>query len=277
MLRAFVPNRWKGWWWFATDPAYRQRYTTIQSVRRQRERGWAAATAVIWPQSNGRIISGPFAELRYVRSAGRNVFPQKLLGTYERELVTVVEAICQIPYEGIIDIGAAEGYYVCGLASRIRGARVTAFEADHALHETLREIATLNHLEDRIDLRGMCTVETLRSVCAVDLHRLLIICDAEGAEELLLDPIAIPQLRTADILVEVHDDIRPDVSQQLQDRFKGTHRITTIAPEKRGLNDLPSRIALDSAIGMAAMDECRGSQNGWLWMTTNCHTVAIPA
>src|SRR5262249_40095692 len=136
---------------------------------------------------------------------------------------------------------------------------------------------SMNKVGDRIDILGFCTVETLRSACTRAVAHRLVICDAEGAEELLLDPVSIPRLRSADILVEVHDDIRPNVSQAMRSRFAATHRISAIAPEERRLIDLPSGIVLDSAIGMAAMDECRGAQNGWLWMTSDYGSVATCA
>jgi hypothetical protein len=267
MRSALIPGRWRTWWWLASDPAYRQRYSAILTKRRERERGWAAATAAIWPQCGGRIVSGPFTGLRYVRSVGATVFPQKLLGTYERELAGVIETICGTAYEHIIDIGAAEGYYVSGLASRIPRAHVTAFEAGESVHSTLREIATMNGVSARIDIRGLCTVDALRSVCAERAGRHLIVCDAEGAEESLLDPAAVPDLRTADMLVEVHDEERPNVSRCVRDRFVSTHRITAISPEPRRLEDLPPGIVLDPATAIAAMDECRGAENGWLWMS----------
>src|SRR5262245_56331762 len=59
-----------------------------------------------------KVRHGFFKGMQYPRnrSISSALFP-KLLGTYERELHPVLERICKEPYEGIVNIGCAEGYY----------------------------------------------------------------------------------------------------------------------------------------------------------------------
>jgi hypothetical protein len=56
----------------------------------------------------------------------------------------------------------------------------------------------------------------------------VVICDIEGAEGALLDPAAAPGLVHADILVEVHEGMRPGLVALLTGRFTATHRITRL-------------------------------------------------
>ena len=51
-----------------------------------------------------------------------------MLGTYEKELNSVIEEACAAHPSLIVDVGAAEGYYACGMALRNPQARVVAFE-----------------------------------------------------------------------------------------------------------------------------------------------------
>jgi hypothetical protein len=202
--------------------------------------------------------------MRYVPSLRNTHFTHKLLGTYEKELTGIVEEICTHSYRTIIDVGAAEGYYACGLTRRMAGIRMIAFELHDGWHATLRQIAADNGVAERLKLLGACTVEGLRRELA-DGHA-LVICDIDGAEFDLLDPALVPELLQADLLVEVHDGIRPNVSRVLSDRFRPTHTVRFIEQTPRKLDDLPPEIRLEPNLALKAMDECRGAGNDWLWM-----------
>jgi len=219
----------------------------------------------IWRQTRGVVAAGPFAGMHYIRSWGGSHFTQKVLGTYEKELWAIVDDICGRDYDVIVDIGAAEGYYACGLAFRSRGARIAAFEAQEQLHPALRRIASENGLADRIALLGRCDRVSLKSVLAGH-RRAIVVCDVDGFEYDLLDPGEIPSLLGADLLVEVHDGIRPGVTEAIASRFAANHAVTHVAQRERTLEDLPGSISMDHALAVNAMDEGRGDGNDWLWL-----------
>jgi hypothetical protein len=81
----------------------------------------------------------------------------------------------------------------------------------------------------------------------------------------------MPQLRNVDILVQVHDALRPGVTQALTDRFRSTHDIQFIHQLPRLSGDLPHGIQLKPEEAMKVMDEGRGDQNDWLWMSERRH------
>ena len=90
------------------------------------------------------ILSGPFQGLRYISdSVGSNWSP-KLMGTYEKELWSIIESIVDHSYELIIDIGAAEGYYAVGLAYRIHKTKVLCFDSEAKAHSLIQKFAKLN-------------------------------------------------------------------------------------------------------------------------------------
>ncbi len=71
---------------------------------------------------------------------------------------------------------------------------------------------------DRVIIGGRFSVADF-AICTQ--AETVVICDIEGAEEELLDPEQAPGLTAADILVEVHEGVRPGLLDRLNRRFLG--------------------------------------------------------
>jgi hypothetical protein len=193
---------------------------------------------------------------------GSEVLP-KLVGTYEAELIPVIEAICRSGSDRIVDIGAAEGYYAVGMALRNPAAEIVGFEINPSARYYLRRLAGRNGVSDRVAIRGECTVDSLRAALT-NSRRPAVICDCEGAEDALLDPDRIEGLRRALILVETHDGLEIDgqvlegISRRLRERFEPTHDIEIIVSRPRSRDELPPACAaLSDEEAAEAMDEGR--------------------
>lgn len=216
-----------------------------------------------------RVLSGPFRGLAYSEHSVGSVFLAKILGTYERELHPTVARLAALAPDVIVNIGAAEGYYAVGLAKLLPATRVFAFEAQSHGQTMIAEIASLNHVADRIHIRGLCAPADLSDVLEGTLRPVIVI-DAEGAEETLLHPGHIPALARCAILVEVHDFIAP-LGKLLAGRFSSTHACLEIWSRPRSCSDLPLMLRL-LAVGplrqrlLAAMDEKRPGPMRWFWM-----------
>ena len=219
------------------------------------------------------VVAGPFAGMRYTSRAIGSVLVAKLLGTYEMELTHLVERIITADYTAVIDVGAAEGYYAVGLAKRMPAAHVIAFEAKTADHPVLLAMAEANGVRQRIELHGFCTPEALNRSMPAD-RRTVVIFDIEGFEDELLDPRAVPALQHADVLVELHDFVRPEVSQRIRDRFSPTHQILKIQSRPRVLADWPGLSGFDDEQKLRAMHEGRPGVMEWFWMTARQTTTA---
>jgi hypothetical protein len=210
-----------------------------------------------------RVAQGPFRGMYYVDLAyGSEVLP-KVVGTYEAELIPVIEAICRSGCDRIVDIGTAEGYYAVGMALRNPGAEVVGFEISPSARYYLRRLARRNGVSGRIAIRAECTVDSLRAALT-NSRRPALICDCEGSEDTLLDPDRIEALRCALILVETHDGLEIDgqvlegISYRLQERFEPTHDIEIIASRPRSREELPQDCAaLTDDEAAEAMDEGR--------------------
>src|SRR5438128_2544282 len=116
--------------------------------------------------------------MRYILGSVGSAYVPKLLGIYERELNPYVEQACLLNFPLIIDVGAAEGYYAIGMALRNPNARVIAFEMEQKGRAALQEMAELNNVMSRVEIRGKCAPEDLAQILATS-DRALIFCDAE--------------------------------------------------------------------------------------------------
>ncbi len=213
------------------------------------------------------VQSGPFAGMVYVPHAVCSALMPKLLGSYEEEIRDSMMRLLDDsrPYENVVDIGCAEGYYAVGLALRLTDIRVYAFDTDALAQQWCRDLARANGVSDRVIVAGECDLEQLRTLTQ---KRSLVICDCEGCELDLLQPEFVPGLRTADIVVELHDFIEPSISRTIQSRFADSHDIALISSVERSAVDYPMLHHLDDKDQRLALAEFRPETMQWALMTS---------
>ncbi len=262
----------------------------VRRIVPERFRPIGYLTHLLRKRSDGRVMAGPFVGMRYIGDSCGSAYLPKLLGMYERELDHCVDEICARRPAVVVDIGAAEGYYAVGMAVRNPQTRVVAFETEPHGQRQLAEMARINGVADRVEVRGKCEPADLQEALATALaepvtpegKRTLaepaahgpggpaVVCDVEGYEQALLDPVAVPVLRGASVLVELHDFIVPGVTEELLRRFESTHEIQHIWQQERRREDFPwstvgtrllPRRYLDWAVS-----EWRPERMAWLWM-----------
>jgi hypothetical protein len=194
----------------------------------------------------------------------------KLLGTYEKELLPVVEELVSMSPQTVIDIGAAEGYYAVGIARALPGTQVIAFEADAVNRTLLEKMSDRNGVYGRVSIHGACNAEKLGRILA-DTGPSWIVVDIEGAEREVLDPEQVPPLAGCHLLVEILDTISPGIGELISRRFQATHTQQEISQQPRRLVDFPvSRNGILSFtpawILEKAMDEKRASLMRWFYL-----------
>jgi precorrin-6B methylase 2 len=237
------------------------RYIRYPRLRRQ----WRQLRRILTKLPDAkRVAQGPFEGMGYIPLASSHTTLPMLLGTYERELHPAIEAICGAGCDRIVDIGAAEGYYAVGMALRNPGVSLVAFEMNASVRYYLRRLARRNGVRPRIKILGECTPAALETALAA-AKRPAVICDCEGAEDMLLDPVRVPSLRRALILVETHEGMVNGIEDHIHKRFAATHDIEVIRNRVRTLDDLPAGCALSDAEADAAMDEHRRHAE-WMFM-----------
>jgi hypothetical protein len=212
--------------------------------------------------------------MNYIHDTIAGGYAPKLLGIYERELHGIIMSLSALGIRHVINIGAADGYYAVGLSRMFPELRVIAFEMEPRGRTFVRAMAERNGVLPQIEIRGRCEAEDL-SLAIVEPRQTVVLCDVEGYEEVLMDPEKVPGLRNAYLLVEIHDNKNPGVSEKIRHRFGSSHQIQTIWQEKRGPAEFPfvTRYtrALDPEQLAAAVDEGRPVRPGatpmsWFWL-----------
>lgn len=239
-----------------------------RAMRRHAHRlRYGAMAAAVERHAGGRIMGGPFAGLRFPDSGIGGSYYAQLVGSYEAALVPVIEDVIARAPAAVIDVGAAYGYYALGLAYRLPGVPVIAYEMDATRAALLTRYRSLNGLDAAVDVRGACTPETLETALAATADAFLLM-DVEGAEADLLDPAQVPALRRTEILVELHEMFVPGVTAMLQARFARSHAQTLVsACSPQVATTAAARLARTErqrAQLCAMLAEKRGAQMRWL-------------
>jgi ribosomal protein L11 methylase PrmA len=202
-------------------------------------------------------LYGPFAGLQYPFDSisTRHSVPM-LVGSYERELHEVIAACLKREYDQVIDIGSAEGYYAVGFALKGR-APVVAYETDGRELSRCKEMARINHVEDRLTFRSWCSPGKLKDAA---VGRCLIISDCEGFEKELFTEDVARSLLSCDVLIELHDD----AFEILMERFSKTHSVRIVSASPRTADDYQELSCLGEDASRAVW-EYRAPDQRWLY------------
>ena len=218
----------------------------------------------------GTVYSGPFKGMKYLSHSYYNLYYPKILGTYEQELNPAIEQMIAANPECIIDIGAAEGYFVVGLARRLSKTHFIAFEAVATERDRLAELCKMNEVSHLIEIQGKCDPELL-SAALQRYAKPYVICDVEGFEEVLLAPDKLKNCENASFLVEVHPFDNPQLESELVRRFSPTHTCQVIRPVPRLASEYPFSSFLTKILPKVfltgPMYEFRPKTMVWLFMT----------
>ncbi len=205
---------------------------------------FAYASARVAIAGRCRVLSGPFAGLRYPPS----FVPLQLfagpyqVGSFELELHPAVERIAAAGPATVVNVGSAEGYYAVGMALRAPAARVIGFELDADLRAAAARLAVANGVADRLDLRGLCTVGELAALEPAPGGPTAVIMDCEGAESELADPERVPWLLGATLVIELHPAIDADVRERLVARLEASHELEVVGTEIRRASQFDAQL-----------------------------------
>ncbi len=218
---------------------------------------------LLYDAARGRVLSGPFAGMRYVPRSFGSAFIPKLLGTYEMELQTLIEQLCSKESDTFVNVGGGEGYYSVGIAWRCPQIHVITFESSKKGRQLISRMAELNHVERRIEVRGHCDPVSLRDALAQGTERFLMM-DVEGAELSLLEPKTIPELGNCEVLVEVHDYIHEGLSEIIRARFRDAGSIRKIDYRVRSARENTFPSIVPNRWRVPVMSEHRKPLQTWL-------------
>jgi len=183
------------------------------------------------------VMQGPLAGLDFLPNSAEGCHIAKLLGCYEQPLQEHIEKAITSNYKTILNIGCAEGYYAVGMARRMLSTQVLAFDLNPKAQEVCRTLAEKNGVASRVTIGALFKPENFAEY---KNGNTLVLCDIEGAEKELLNPKIAPALNTMDLIVESHECLIPGITQELINRFSGSHQIEIIQDNgQRFLNNTP--------------------------------------
>ena len=235
---------------------------------------------------NDEVIFGPFQGMKFPPSNAHWISCrfEKLIGCYESELFeTIVSLQDRKKYSTIVNPGAADGSFAIGLALLFPNASIYAFEASRDKLEVLKEMAKLNNCENRLFVGGWCDPESLSVIEPGEFP--LVLCDVDGYEEIIMDPKTVPWLQRADIILELHellgrdlsddertaveqkhDCLRRDIGETIRSRFSATHRITNILQDGVPYENYPILFNLTMPEILAMTESDRPCIQNWFVM-----------
>jgi hypothetical protein len=236
----------------------------------------------------GNIVqNGPFKGMAYPDSGvWVSCRFEKVIGFYEFEVYPWIEQILEskVRFTSIVNIGAADGYFAVGLGRLFEGAPVFAFEAADDRYRSLVRLGELNGLSARLSAGKWCAPADLLSLKVGSNP--LVICDVDGYEDILMDPEVVPWLRSATILLEVHEFLAPDLDEEgkraferkhpflvrdmgkkIRARFQGTHEIDERLVSAVPVDRYPVflNLAMGEIFALAESDRC--CIHPWFLMT----------
>ena len=218
--------------WSAMPAALRNRdYLRVQRTAALQDRFAKACKTAF---ASGIVQAGPFAGMRYPQPAsfGSALYP-KLIGSYESELHGALRRFCKRAYDGIVDIGFAEGYYLVGLGGLFPRIHLWGFDTSPQAHSLCRGLAHANGIASaRLHLHWSAEPVTLRRPME---GRTLVICDCEGFEVELFAQGNEATWERADLIVECHDFIQPKATASVHHLLERTHDIELVSTIEPGL------------------------------------------
>jgi hypothetical protein len=96
----------------------------------RRSRGVPEAARKVSTRLGSAVLGGPFEGMRLVPGFEERIASPilKLLGSYEQQLHRPIEVAIEMQLKTIANVGSADGYYATGLALRLPGAIVHAYD-----------------------------------------------------------------------------------------------------------------------------------------------------
>ncbi len=207
-----------------------------------------------------QVQAGPFLGMGIALDHVGNSPGAKLIGSYEAELHEPMGRLITSNPSVILNVGSGDGYYAVGLARALPAAQVHAFDLDPVARSRTRETAQINGVGDRINVCTNCTHDSF-------IPHALIVCDIEGAELELLNPVAASSLLTCSLLVELHDNVDPSISRQMVARFSPSHDIQLVPQSARDPAHYPALAGFTEFERAMMLCEFRDKPMQWAVMT----------
>jgi hypothetical protein len=210
----------------------------------------------------GEVVqSGPFEGMTIRRIATGSLSGPRLLGCYEQELHGLVRNSGH--YRRLVNVGCAEGYYAVGFARLYPNLQVVAYDIDPVSRRACAELAELNGVASRIDIRAEFNADEMAKM---DEPGTVVWMDIEGAEVPILDSLGPTLGSNCDWVIETHPVSGGNSLDVILRHFADTHDATIIEQQPRSYLDYEVLRPLGQLDRFMAQWEGRGPEP-WVALT----------
>lgn len=215
--------------WFALTPfiylSRRLEASRVNYKNRKREAECLLLCKKIFKEET--VLHGMFTGMKYagVHATGSSVYA-KLLGSYESEISNSLQILLKKEYSILINIGCDEGYYAVGIAMHFPKLKVYAFDCNKKAQERCNTLARLNNVANNISVSGCFDIAQLPNWD--EKTKSLFIIDCEGCENEIFTARLVAASKHADLIIELHYQVNPEVLSKLQSIFYATHKLSLI-------------------------------------------------
>ena len=185
----------------------------IQSFKRE-------VWSILREKHNHKVAYGPFKGLSLPKKLwwGDDRITQTL-GIYEEHVLSQLIENSQQGATKLIDVGAADGYFAIGLIFSKIYQKSIAFEISQEGQNRILENAKRNQCEDRIEIHGEATLESLTAALSGP-QKSTVLIDIEGSEYDLLNDDVLEALSSSFIICELHHNLINNGLAREQDLLK---------------------------------------------------------
>lgn len=157
-------------------------------------------SSLLMSELGPEIKYGPYAGISLLENVnwGRADLASIILGVYELEVINVLAEEIQARNK-FIDIGAGDGLHAVGAAKCLGFRKVVAYEIDAKGRDTVRRMAALNGVTNKISVHGDIFEDR-----DTDISQSCVLIDIEGAELDLLDQKFAERVTGSTLIVEMH-------------------------------------------------------------------------
>ena len=169
---------------------------------------------------DGKIQNGIFKDLQLTpdTNTSEGVLGSKILGFYENVVSEFV--IKNGPYENVINLGSADGYFPIGMLIKNIASRAICFEITEVGRKSIEKNARANNCEDSIKIFGKADRKFYKKIQSEinSAEKNLIICDIEGGEFEFITRESFNDLKNCIWVIELHDKIQ-DKPKEIREKF----------------------------------------------------------
>lgn len=220
----------------------------------------------LYNKTQGIVQNGLFKGMKILKKSkwGDGDLGGKLIGIYEDELFPVIEKEMANNHDLIINYGCAEGLYGIGLARLLPDTRIIMMDIDMTSLEIAKENSKENNVTN-VEFSSQCNDRDYLESLLAEAENPFVIMDCETWEDYMLDPEAVPSLSKTTVIVEMHDCLRPGLTDSLIYKFNDSHDLEGITQGTKNLHIEPILELSDTDKWIIA-NENRPNTMHWVYM-----------